>query len=550
MSKLIPKHQTPSQPLVLSQDNTKVISPYIKSIPITETILYKQYLLDPYRNTDFNTWRKRQELIQSNKKDEKVKVDKRPSKVKDQETKQGEAIHRQQQRKELEAKVNRGIWTGIGLGGLAVAQATPAAPYIDAAFAANGGINLLKQSEEGTLGWNGETALNILQIVPFGIKGIGKGLKYADDIIREKNPIYDLYRSSQELDPTELYYYNLQNLYNKEFTFKPTTYYDKVKHRYITKQPERVAVHQDNNIFDLDYDQAFIQSDMKLYPRKTGDVIYWQINQPYFKNEAWDRIIKIPAKNINGKTVTNNSNIFDRIEISGPVDITQAEAMVHNPIHGWYDRTRFIPQIKPKTNGSLELFQRTPTTQQDTWIKPFQMNMGEMDLKTSAISGNNFGKLIGEGSEQSVYLHPTDPNKVLKVHYDSRNTSLNELRKSVKQYQTRNNVPYQLETKFEGYVTDKSGNMYPVYSQQKINEVLSTDSKNWNTNVIPRLNKQMESIGYTNSHGNYVRGNRKLTDVQPTNITELPNGEFRFIDIFPEGFKKGGTLKLISKQKQ
>lgn len=90
--------------------------------------------------------------------------------------------------------------------------------------------------------------------------------------------------------------------------------------------------------------------------------------------------------------------------------------------------------------------------------------MGEIDLKTSTISGNNFGKLIGEGSEQSVYLHPTNPNKVLKVHYDSRNTSLNELRKSVKQYQTRNNVPYQLETKFEGYVTDKSGNMYPVYS--------------------------------------------------------------------------------------
>lgn len=132
MSKLIPKHQTPSQPLVLSQDNTRIESPYIESIPITETALYKQYLADPYKNSDFNTWKKRQELIQSNRKDEKVKADNRSSKVKEQETKQGEAIHNQQQRKELESKVNKGIWTGIGLVGLALAQATPAAPYIDA----------------------------------------------------------------------------------------------------------------------------------------------------------------------------------------------------------------------------------------------------------------------------------------------------------------------------------------------------------------------------------------------------------------------------------
>lgn len=62
-NKLIPKHQTPSQPLVLSQDNTRVESPYVERIPITETNLYKQYLADPYKNSDFNTWKQRQELI-------------------------------------------------------------------------------------------------------------------------------------------------------------------------------------------------------------------------------------------------------------------------------------------------------------------------------------------------------------------------------------------------------------------------------------------------------------------------------------------------------
>ena len=203
-------------------------------------------------------------------------------------------------------------------------------------------------------------------------------------------------------------------------------------------------------------------------------------------------------------------------------------------------------QIKPKGIGSMELFQRTPTTQQNTWTKPFQTNMGEIDIKTSTISVNNFGKLLGEGSEQSVYLHPTDPSKVLKVYSDIGHTSLNDLRKFVKQYQTRNNVPFQLETKFQGYVTDKSGKMYPVFSQQKVNNVLPNDSKNWVSNITPRLNKQMETIGYTNSHGNYIRGNRILTDVNPANITELPNGEFRFIDIFPEGFRKGGKICKIN----
>lgn len=189
MSKLIPKHQTPSQPLVLSQDNTRVENPYIASIPITETNLYKQYLADPYKNSDFNTWKQRQELIQSNRKDEKVKADKRSSKVKEQETKQGKAIHNQQQRKELESKVNKGIWTGIGLGGLALAQATPAAPYVDAAFATLGATGLAKQYEEGTLGLNLETGLNLLTFTPYGIKAFPY-ISKAGTYIREHSPIF------------------------------------------------------------------------------------------------------------------------------------------------------------------------------------------------------------------------------------------------------------------------------------------------------------------------------------------------------------------------
>ena len=201
-----------------------------------------------------------------------------------------------------------------------------------------------------------------------------------------------------------------------------------------------------------------------------------------------------------------------------------------------------VNPIKHTQKGSMVLQQRKPTSTSDTWIKPFQNNMGTLDFKTSTISGDKFGKLIGEGSEQSVYLHPTDPNKVLKVHYDIGYSSLNDLRKGVKQYQTRNNVPFQLETKFEGYVSDKLGELHPVFSQQKVNNTIPLGLENWNNNIIPRLNEQMRKVGYINSHGNYVRQNRIMHDVHPGNMTELPNGEFRFIDIFPDGFKKGGKL--------
>ena len=200
-NKLIPKHQTPSQPLVLSQDNTRIESPYIESIPITETNLYKHYLADPYRNSDFNTWKKRQELIQSSRKDEKVTADKRSSRVKEQETKQGEAIHSQQERKKREAAANKVIWTGIGLGGLALAQATPAAYLIDAAFATHGALGLAKQYDEGTLGLNLETGLHALEMLPLSIRGVGKAVKYADDVAREAYAPYDFYRTIQETTP-------------------------------------------------------------------------------------------------------------------------------------------------------------------------------------------------------------------------------------------------------------------------------------------------------------------------------------------------------------
>jgi hypothetical protein len=103
-----------------------------------------------------------------------------------------------QKRKEEEAKINRGIWTGIGLGGLALAQATPAAPYIDGLMAAHGAYGLGKQADEGTLGLNIKTAGHVLETIPLGIKLAPKVVKAVDNFARNHYAPYDLYRTVQE----------------------------------------------------------------------------------------------------------------------------------------------------------------------------------------------------------------------------------------------------------------------------------------------------------------------------------------------------------------
>ena len=309
MSKLIPKHQTPNQPLVLSQDNTRVESPYIESIPITETNLYKQYLADPYKNSDFNTWKKRQELIQSNKKDEKVKADKRAPIVKKQESEQGKAIYNQQQRKEQEAKNNKLIWTGIGLGGLALAQATPAAPWLDAAFATHGALGLAKQYEEGTLGWNGETALNTLQVLPFGVKGVRKiqpvvsdGYKAAKNWAKAK-----IITSNMKVNP---YRFN-RGYYTIGHDWDPMAFY-----------------HYERNILP----KTLGGTRLHPIPSKMGESKIWlSKGKPWLKGDK--TIYKIPVD----KVKTQSSKIIDprhaEYHVADEIDLLQDGVEISSPIY-------------------------------------------------------------------------------------------------------------------------------------------------------------------------------------------------------------------------
>lgn len=343
--KLIPKHQTTSQPLVVSQDNTRVENSYIESIPITETAIYKQYLADPYRNTDFNTWKKRQELIQSNKKDEKVKADKRSSKVKEQETKQGEAIHNQQQRKELEAKVNRGIWTGIGLGGLALAQATPAAPYIDAAFTTHGALGLAKQADEGTLGLNLETGLHALEMLPFGIRGVGKAVKYVDDVAREAYAPYDFYRTIQETTP------NIKGIpYNVGWGPKQTI---KVVHATDSQDPLRLffdkrwdVTTEGANPFGVWYQGKWGQPRTAATNSLPGKAEKAAKARKLFENRKYKHQGEVTLE----KPLTTVGDVPDRSTLSYDAEKMGADGLIYNNVYdNGFDNNQVILSFKTHT---------------------------------------------------------------------------------------------------------------------------------------------------------------------------------------------------------
>lgn len=79
------------------------------------------------------------------------------------------------QKEEEQKQTNRQLALGLGTTAAVIgSQFTPAAPWVNAAIAANSGVNLAVQHQEGTLGFNTETALNTIGVTFPGFKYIGK----------------------------------------------------------------------------------------------------------------------------------------------------------------------------------------------------------------------------------------------------------------------------------------------------------------------------------------------------------------------------------------
>ena len=113
-----------------------------------------------------------------------LSADTRTSEKKELDRKKGE-LELYRQKEEEQKQTNRQLALGLGTtAAIMGTQFTPAAPWVNAALAANSGVNLAVQHQEGTLGLNGETVLNTLGLAPFGIKtGTQAGKKVQETII-------------------------------------------------------------------------------------------------------------------------------------------------------------------------------------------------------------------------------------------------------------------------------------------------------------------------------------------------------------------------------
>lgn len=293
---------------------------------------------------------------------------------------------------------------------------------------------------------------------------------------------------------------------------------------------------------------------------KSGDfkAIWWERNRPATQNRrtTFTKVKDDPNTHIANKTRFGD----DQTITTGEYPITSAESITPNPYTGFWDKVIYAsPSISENgTRTSLKFFERPSKllseaeklgvnkadrhnfneSLQHTFIEPYLNNLGEYDLKTNLVNNPIFGKRLGEGSEQIVYENTSQPSRVLKIYNDIGHSNYNGLRKFVKNYQKRNNVPFQFPTTFEGFVTNNN-KMYPVFSQQYAKPI----SKAEFSDAIETLRTQLQ--GYSESTPEvFERQGRKILDLSPDNISKFKN-KYYFIDAYPEGFKQGGRLQKI-----
>lgn len=70
--------------------------------------------------------------------------------------------------------------------------------------------------------------------------------------------------------------------------------------------------------------------------------------------------------------------------------------------------------------------------------------------ETFKVENSRFGDLIGEGSEQTVFVDNLNPDRVLKVYSDRGFKSIEDIKKFHTNWFKRNKVPFQEKLKFEG----------------------------------------------------------------------------------------------------
>ena len=192
-----------------------------------------------------------------------------------------------------------------------------------------------------------------------------------------------------------------------------------------------------------------------------------------------------------------------------------------------------IPSLTWGKANTIFQYSNTGSPYEKMMGKGVKVDRGSWMESNLGVDGKRFGKYIGSGGEQTVFEDATNPNSVLKVYNDTYIKDVDGLKEFNRTFPARRNtIPLQDQIKFKGYVKD-GDNLYPVYSQRRLNPLNKMSIAEFNRDYLPLLQRLLSSRGYTGDgiSSEFTNGIKTLIDIKPDNMGLTTDGQLRFLDV-------------------
>lgn len=168
------------------------------------------------------------------------------------------------------------------------------------------------------------------------------------------------------------------------------------------------------------------------------------------------------------------------------------------------------------------------------------LNSKFVQNRTFVNNESALGDLLGDGSEQTVFVNRRNPSEVLKVYDGTNQKTVNDAKELAnKMIELRNSAP-QVPIRRYGYVL-QDGRIKPVFAQKRLNNLVDPEIR-WNDPEWISYQKQLDDLFNSNGwagKGTYTKGNLTASDVQPGNIGFYDDGTIAPFDIDVSAYANG-----------
>lgn len=179
------------------------------------------------------------------------------------------------------------------------------------------------------------------------------------------------------------------------------------------------------------------------------------------------------------------------------------------------------------------------------------LNSKFVQNRTFVNNESALGDLLGDGSEQTVFVNRRNPSEVLKVYDGTNQKTVNDAKEFAnKIIELRNSAP-QVPIRRYGYIL-QDGKIKPVFAQKRLNNLVDPEIR-WNDPEWINYQKQLDDLFNSNGwtgKGTYTKGNLTASDVQPGNIGFYDDGTIAPFDIDVYAYANGKSPIHIKPSKR